>query len=110
MNIYSKIGLAAPEILLPDDGTDMTKWAVIACDQYTSEPDYWTNAEEIVGDAPSTLRLILPEYYLPVETEEQKAKRARQAKLDEMMKKVNSRYGDGTLKKGNKKGNKPDDH
>ena len=42
--------------------------------------------------------------------EEQKAKRARQAKLDEMMKKVNSRYGDGTLKKGNKKGNKPNDH
>ena len=80
MNIYSKIGLAAPEILLPDDGTDMTKWAVIACDQYTSEPDYWTNAEEIVGDAPSTLRLILPEYYLPVETEEQKAKRLEDIK------------------------------
>lgn len=44
------------------------------------------------------------------EEEEQMAKRARQAKLDEMMNKVNSRYGDGTLKKGNKKGNKPDDH
>jgi DNA polymerase-4 len=44
------------------------------------------------------------------EEEEQKAKSARQARLDEMMNKVNSRYGDGTLKKGNKKDNKQDGH
>ena len=44
------------------------------------------------------------------EETKQLAKRARQAKLDEMMEKVNSRYGDGTLKKGNKKDNKSDDH
>lgn len=50
-------------ILLPKD-CDMTKWSVIACDQYTSEPDYWNEVEKIVGDNPSTLNLTLPEIYL----------------------------------------------
>lgn len=58
------------DILLPDFlKTDGTKWACIACDQYTSEEEYWKKTEEIVGDAPSTLNLILPEVYLS-ETEE----------------------------------------
>ena len=39
----------------------MEKWAVIACDQFTSDPAYWARVAEIVGNAPSTLRLILPE-------------------------------------------------
>ena len=43
---------------------DMTKWSVVACDQYTSELDYWKRVEDIVGDAPSTLRLTLPEIFL----------------------------------------------
>ncbi len=51
------------DILLPKQ-TDMEKWAVVACDQYTSEPEYWAETESIVGQAPSTLRLILPEVYL----------------------------------------------
>lgn len=42
----------------------MTKWAVVACDQYTSQPAYWQETESIVGDAPSTLRIMLPELYL----------------------------------------------
>lgn len=53
-----------PEILLPRKGVDLSKWAVIACDQYTSQPDYWEETDKIVGDAPSTLRLTLPEVYL----------------------------------------------
>lgn len=52
------------DILLPKEGTDMEKWAVIACDQYTSEPEYWDKTRAEVGDAPSTLNLILPELYL----------------------------------------------
>ena len=48
------------DILLPQ-GADMTKWAVVACDQFTSQPEYWQAVEETVGDAPSALRLILPE-------------------------------------------------
>ncbi len=53
------------DILLPDFKlTDPYKWAVVACDQFTSEPEYWENAKNIVGDSPSTLNLILPEVYL----------------------------------------------
>ena len=46
-------------ILLPQD-CGLTKWAVVACDQYTSQPEYWERVDQFVGDAPSTLRLILP--------------------------------------------------
>lgn len=53
-----------PEIMLPREGTDLSKWAVIACDQYTSQPEYWAETDRTVGDAPSTLRLTLPEVYL----------------------------------------------
>lgn len=53
-----------PHILLPRRGIDLHKWAVIACDQYTSQPEYWEETEKIVGEAPSTLRLVLPEAYL----------------------------------------------
>ncbi|MDO5602324.1 MAG: DUF1015 domain-containing protein [Oscillospiraceae bacterium] len=52
------------EILLPEAKTDMEKWAVVACDQFTSQPEYWQETERLVGDAPSTLRMILPEAYL----------------------------------------------
>ena len=48
------------DILLPA-GVDMRKWAVVACDQFTSQPEYWQAVAETVGDAPSALRLILPE-------------------------------------------------
>lgn len=51
-------------ILLPKDGIDMEKWSVIACDQYTSQADYWKTVEEFVGDAPSTLNVVFPEIYL----------------------------------------------
>lgn len=53
------------DILLPDFSvTDGTRYAVIACDQFTSEPAYWEEAARIAGDAPSALSLILPECYL----------------------------------------------
>ena len=48
----------------PRDGLDMRAWAVIACDQHTSDRAYWTELEKEVGDKPSTLRLTLPEIYL----------------------------------------------
>ena len=57
---FEKLGFYPADILLPKD-QDMTKWAVVACDQFTSEPEYWQAVEEKVGKAPSTLRLILPE-------------------------------------------------
>ena len=53
------------EILLPDfHKADGLRWSCVACDQYTSEPEYWHAADELVGEAPSTLRLILPEVFL----------------------------------------------
>ncbi len=52
------------DILIPNNKTDMTKWSVIACDQYTSEAEYWNQTAENVGDSLSALNLILPEIYL----------------------------------------------
>ena len=56
--------LSTAEFLLPRKGAEMSKWAVIACDQFTSDRAYWDKLNAYVGDAPSTLRLILPEVYL----------------------------------------------
>ncbi len=64
MKIISDIGVQIPQVYLPKPGLDLTKWAVIACDQFTSEPEYWREVEKIVGDAPSTLNLTFPEVYL----------------------------------------------
>lgn len=64
MKIYTDIGVQIPQVYLPKKGTDLTKWAVIACDQFTSQPEYWQEVEKFVGDAPSTLNLVLPEVYL----------------------------------------------
>ena len=58
---FSKLGFYPSDILLPKKDVDMSKWAVVACDQFTSEPEYWERVEKNIGDAPSTLRLILPE-------------------------------------------------
>lgn len=57
-----------PQLLLPDVD-DLSAWAVIACDQYTSDGEYWRNLKAFVGDKPSTLNLIYPEIYLNYDTE-----------------------------------------
>lgn len=68
-------GLASDrKVLVPKKGVDAKKWAVIACDQFTSQPEYWEKADQLVGQAPSTLRMIYPEVYLS-EGEAAKAKR-----------------------------------
>ncbi len=63
-NRYARFGISKADILLPKEGIDLEKWAVVACDQYTSEKEYWKKVEEFVADEPSTLHLILPECYL----------------------------------------------
>jgi len=63
VNYFENLGFGPAEILLPK-GVDLNKWSVVACDQYTSEPEYWSKTEELVGDAPSTLRMVFPEIYL----------------------------------------------
>jgi hypothetical protein len=59
-----RIGVTVPEIYLPGAGTDYRKWAVVACDQYSSEREYWEEVDREVNGNPSTLRLIFPECYL----------------------------------------------
>ena len=56
------------DIMLPKKNYE--KWAVIACDQYTSEPEYWEDVKKIVGDEPSALNIILPECYLSKDNSE----------------------------------------
>ena len=56
--------VVAPHILLPKPGTDMHAYAVIACDQFTSQIDYWNDLKELVGDKLSTFHMIYPEAYL----------------------------------------------
>ena len=51
------------DILLPAS-VDMTKWSVVACDQYTSQPEYWKRVADFIGDAPSTCKIVFPEVYL----------------------------------------------
>lgn len=71
------------ELYLPSSGVDLSKWCVVACDQFTSQPEYWENASKIVGDAPSTLNIIYPEVYL---NEAESAKDARISGIEATMK------------------------
>ena len=57
---FDKLAFRPADILLPRD-CDYDRWSVVACDQYTSQPEYWQRVENYVGSAPSALRLILPE-------------------------------------------------
>ena len=56
--------LAVPEVLLPKQSIDLTKWAVVACDQYTQDREYWSRVESLTAGSPSTVSLIFPEVYL----------------------------------------------
>ena len=69
-----KVPFKAGNILIPKN-VDMHKWSVVACDQYTSEPKYWEEVENIVKDAPSTLRITLPEIYLNDENVSERIKK-----------------------------------
>jgi Protein of unknown function (DUF1015) len=77
-------GFRLPSLLLPRPGLDLAKWAVIACDQYTSEPEYWQRVAAEMGDAPSTLHLIFPEVFLGAADEPQRIERIR-ATMDEYL-------------------------
>ena len=86
MRKFQNIGLAVPETFLPREGIDLNRWSVIACDQFTSQPEYWEKVRKIVGDSPSTYNLILPEVYLgkPEEAERlQTVNRNMQQYLDQ---------------------------
>ncbi|MDO4740443.1 MAG: DUF1015 domain-containing protein [Eubacteriales bacterium] len=64
MNIFKDHAVQPACFLLPNDATDLSKWAVVACDQFTSQPEYWEQAGQTAGDAPSTLHMVYPEAWL----------------------------------------------
>ncbi|MEI6386234.1 MAG: DUF1015 domain-containing protein [Spirochaetota bacterium] len=64
IDIFARLGIRVPEVLLPAAGTDLQRWAVVACDQYSSERGYWERVKTLVGGAPSTLGMVFPECYL----------------------------------------------
>jgi len=64
MRNYPSVGIQVADILLPKNGLDPHKWATIACDQFTSQPEYWRKVADTVGSSPSTYNLVLPEVFL----------------------------------------------
>ena len=70
MKNISSIGIQIPELLIPNKQIDFKKWAVVACDQFSSQPEYWITVEKLVGQSPSAYHLILPEAYLGTEKEQ----------------------------------------
>ena len=58
MSIFNKADILLPECV------NMEKWSVVACDQYTAQPEYWNGVEKFVGDSPSTFNLVYPEAFL----------------------------------------------
>jgi uncharacterized protein (DUF1015 family) len=73
------------DILLPKEYNNaefMEKWAVIACDQYTSDMNYWENARRFAADNMSALNLVFPEIYLETESAEQQSKRIKNIAAD----------------------------
>ncbi|MFW5959590.1 MAG: DUF1015 family protein, partial [Chitinivibrionales bacterium] len=84
--LLEDIGVKIDKILVPDESIDRTKWSVIACDQYTSEPEYWKKLRESIGDSPSTLDLIFPEVYLESGRDEEITKEIHES-MNEYLKK-----------------------
>ena len=56
--------IVTADFLLPRKGIDLSKWAVVACDQFTSSPEYWAELKDYIEDEPSTYNMIIPEVYL----------------------------------------------
>lgn len=79
-----ELGVGLPEVLLPAPGVDLRSWAVVACDQYSSEREYWSRIDSEVGGKPSTLRLIFPECYLEDSDKEQRI-RSIQASMEDYL-------------------------
>ncbi len=88
--IIEKIGLQVPNILLPEAKIAMQQWAVIACDQYTSDRDYWLRLQQQVAGSASTLNLVFPEVYLEDSDGEQRIATINQA--------METYLADGSLK------------
>ncbi|MBR6735936.1 MAG: DUF1015 domain-containing protein [Oscillospiraceae bacterium] len=67
----AKVGAGLPKILFPAEGVDLTRFAAVACDQYSAQPEYWQDVKTFVGGAPSALELMMPEAWLQINTDHQ---------------------------------------
>ena len=72
------------DIMLPREDIESSSWSVVACDQFTSEPEYWDEVDRIVGEKPSTYHMILPEVYLEEPDAEERIARINQTMKDYM--------------------------
>ena len=91
-----KVPFKGGNILIPKE-TDMYKWCVVACDQYTSEPDYWNEVKNIVGDNPSTLNLTLPEIFLEEDDVEERIKKINENMKEYLDKDLFTEYTDSMI-------------
>lgn len=86
---FPKIGLKVPEIYLPKQWIDLQKRAVVACDQYTSQPEYWKEVKSTTEQAPSTYNITFPEIYLEDENKKER--------IQNIQKYMNQYINEGTL-------------
>ena len=93
----SKLGIKSADILLPREGIDLKKWATVACDQYTSEPEYWLDVEKIVADSPSTFRITFPEVYLEKEGKKERIRNIVKTMEDYIEEGVFTEYTDSFI-------------
>ena len=93
----SKLGIKSADILLPREGIDLKKWATVACDQYTSEPEYWLDVEKIVADSPSTFRITFPEVYLEKEGKKERIRNIVKTMEDYIEEGVFTEYKDSFI-------------
>ena len=85
------------DILLPEKTIDMEKWSVIACDQFTSEPEYWEQVKKNVAGEPSTLDMILPEVYLGQEDHEKQLKTIEASMNQYLQEQIFKEYKDAMI-------------
>lgn len=64
MRNYPKVGIQVPDVLIPNNSISREKWAVVACDQFTSQPEYWDKVSQLTDGLPSAYHMILPEAFL----------------------------------------------
>jgi hypothetical protein len=95
--VSEKLGLRLPEVYLPVAGTDLARWAVVACDQYSSERDYWKRVEATVADAPSTLNLVFPEAFLEDADKADRISRIQSTMRDYLARGVLESKGEGFI-------------
>ncbi len=67
------VGAAVPRLLFPKEGINLQKFAVIACDQYSAQEEYWDAVRDFIGSAPSSLQLMMPEAWLGKEPSHENA-------------------------------------